>query len=244
MTHRTRNRQPHWITPLVTLTPLLEQEYRFDAEQEFSGGMVGWQWGGGKGLELIPAPSMEAIVFQPNLSCISHQCSWGAYGGLLKYRLAAAPEKAGNYVATAFFSASHSIHGGTGQIAPGFGWGKGYGRFDLQQAFSFGFLTGQHAYTPVGMNPIYPPNRQITLNTALQYRLPRHFWPELEYNATWLAGGSLPGHTGTWITPGLVLGPYRLHGDLAFTFGAGEQIPLSSFPANYHNLIFSFRLPF
>src|SRR5487761_287410 len=40
---RTRARQARWITPLVTLTPLLEQEYRFDLiRQAVPGGAV-WQ---------------------------------------------------------------------------------------------------------------------------------------------------------------------------------------------------------
>ena len=250
MTHRTRNRQPHWITPVATLTPLLEQEYRFDIQRQSSPLLTAWQWGGGKGLELIPTRSTEVIITQPNFFCPGHgfNCSWQSYGGLLKYRLAAAPESAGNYVVTAFLGASHALTGGIGQVAPGAGWGKGWGRFDIQQAFSFGFITGLHSFTlssPAGNSLLQPPDHQLSLNTALQYHYAaRKLWPELELNAAWLRGGNQPGMTAYWLTPGIVLGPYRLHKSWGFTFGVGEQFPLSAFPGNVHNLIFTFRLPF
>src|SRR4051812_37428049 len=64
---RAKAEQPHWITPLATTTPRLEQEVRYD---------VFWQRiqndrpyvenvGGGKGLELIPLDNVEVIVGIP-----------------------------------------------------------------------------------------------------------------------------------------------------------------------------------
>src|ERR1700692_4274946 len=48
--------QPHWITPLATTTPRLEQEFRYDQYWEtlpHGGGHID-SFGAGKGLELIP----------------------------------------------------------------------------------------------------------------------------------------------------------------------------------------------
>src|SRR5271155_2039047 len=55
MVSRTQAEQPHWITPLVTVTPRLEQEVRYDQYfQSAKNGLAIDNFGGGKGLELIP----------------------------------------------------------------------------------------------------------------------------------------------------------------------------------------------
>lgn len=52
---RAKETQPHWITPLVTVTPRLEQEFRYDQIWQRRHGNVDFtNYGGGKGLELIP----------------------------------------------------------------------------------------------------------------------------------------------------------------------------------------------
>jgi hypothetical protein len=58
--------QPHWMTPIVTVTPRLEQEYRYDQSWQNRAGFVDiTNYGGGKGLELIPASNIEVIIGQP-----------------------------------------------------------------------------------------------------------------------------------------------------------------------------------
>src|SRR6185312_16230636 len=51
----TQAEQPHWITPLVLVTPRLEQEVRSDfVRQVTPKGYSTWHLGNGKGLECIP----------------------------------------------------------------------------------------------------------------------------------------------------------------------------------------------
>src|ERR1700674_62682 len=58
--------QPHWITPLATTTPRLEQEFRYDQFfQAMQHGASTINFGGGKGLELIPWDTIEFILSAP-----------------------------------------------------------------------------------------------------------------------------------------------------------------------------------
>src|SRR5690348_11503901 len=47
--------QPHWMTPITTVTPRLDQEYHYDQLQQFvqNGAEIN-NYFAGKGLELIP----------------------------------------------------------------------------------------------------------------------------------------------------------------------------------------------
>src|SRR6185437_8635149 len=68
----TQNAQPHWITPLVTVTPRLEQELRADfVRQSTTDGLHTWTLGNGKGLEIIPARRIELLFNVPPF--ISHE---------------------------------------------------------------------------------------------------------------------------------------------------------------------------
>ena len=54
--------QPHWVTPLATTTPRLEEEYRYDQFwQENAKGITTNNYDGGKGLELIPFEKVEVF---------------------------------------------------------------------------------------------------------------------------------------------------------------------------------------
>src|ERR1019366_2786641 len=59
--------QPHWLTPLATTTPRLEQEYRYDVNwsQPKPGGPYTETYGNTKGLELIPVERIEIIAAIP-----------------------------------------------------------------------------------------------------------------------------------------------------------------------------------
>src|SRR6202166_5459144 len=59
---KTKDEQPHWVTPLATTTPRLEEEYRYDQLwQTNSKGVTTDNYDGGKGLELIPFEKVEVI---------------------------------------------------------------------------------------------------------------------------------------------------------------------------------------
>jgi hypothetical protein len=61
---KTQAEQPHWVTPLVTVTPRLEQELRYDQLwQNRSHGQTLNSFGAG--LELIPAEKIEVILGFP-----------------------------------------------------------------------------------------------------------------------------------------------------------------------------------
>jgi hypothetical protein len=62
-----KDTQPHWVTPLVTTTPRLEQEFRSDVvwQQTKPGAPYSVNLGNSKGLELIPLSNVEIIVGVP-----------------------------------------------------------------------------------------------------------------------------------------------------------------------------------
>ncbi len=98
--------QPHWITPLATTTPRLEEEFRYDQLwQENAKGVTTDNYDGGKGLELIPVEKVEVIFNLPPY--IDHnnptvRNGWGDVAFLVKYRLLSASEEHGSYILTAF----------------------------------------------------------------------------------------------------------------------------------------------
>jgi hypothetical protein len=63
---RVQSEQPHWVTPLVTVTSRLEEEFRYDQFwQSQPHGVTTDNFGGGKGLELIPFQNVELILGVP-----------------------------------------------------------------------------------------------------------------------------------------------------------------------------------
>ena len=73
---RIQSEQPRWITPIVTVTPRLEEELRYD--QFWQGNQYGVatdNFGGGKGLELIPFQNTEIILGIP---------AWIAHNGRIQ----------------------------------------------------------------------------------------------------------------------------------------------------------------
>ena len=88
---KTQAEQPHWVTPLATTTPRLEEELRYDQLwQENAKGVTTNNYDGGKGLELIPFEKVEVIFNLPPY--IDHHSPTVKNGGgdvafLVKYRL-------------------------------------------------------------------------------------------------------------------------------------------------------------
>ncbi|MFZ0617071.1 MAG: hypothetical protein WAM01_00145, partial [Candidatus Acidiferrales bacterium] len=56
--------------------------------------------------------------------------------------------------------------------------------------------------------------------------------------------GEHGGNTSVYLTPGVVLGKFRLWDRLGFTVGGGYQIAVTSFHPTNHIAIFSARFPF
>src|SRR5205085_4009602 len=62
----TQAQQPHWVTPLVTVTPRLEQEIRSDFVRQTNPELYNtWNFDNGKGLELIPERHIELLFNLP-----------------------------------------------------------------------------------------------------------------------------------------------------------------------------------
>src|ERR1035437_3421121 len=62
----TQSAQPHWVTPLVTVTPRLEQEFRTDFVRQTNAKREDtWNLGNSKGLEIIPFRRIELLFNVP-----------------------------------------------------------------------------------------------------------------------------------------------------------------------------------
>lgn len=242
MATATQNEQPHWITPLATTTPRLEQEYRYDQQwQVHNSGLVTDNYGVSKGLEIIPEEHIEIIVGEPPYVKDNPDSpnGWGDWQFLLKYRIAAGNEEHGNYILTAFYQMSLP----TGQyeqgalnpvITPTIAYGKGFGNFSEQGTFGISLPTGNTA--AIGRNLLW--------NNTFQYRIFRKIWPEVELNFTHYYQGEHSGYQVLYATPGVVLGRFKIHNRVGFTFGGGNEIATTSFHPTNHIPILSIRVPF
>ena len=235
--------QPHWITPVATVTPRLEQELRYDQFwQENAKGVTTNNFDGGKGLELIPLDKVEVILNVPPYiehNNLKTQDGFGDVSFLVKYRLLSQNEERGNYILTAFLGwslptgeyqngARHAV------ITPTIAYGKGLGEFDAQGTFAIGFPTAD-------TNVL---GRSYLWNNTFQYHVFHKFWPEVELNSTFFQDGPNDGKKQNFVTPGLVIGRLHLFSGMGLTFGAGYQIATTHFHTTNHNAILTVRFPF
>ena len=240
-----QSEQPHWVTPLVTVTPRLEEELRYDQFQEtLPGGHSLDVYGGGKGVELIPLRPVEVIIGVPaweTENTSPRKSGWADETFLLKYRLLSANEENGDYILTAFlglsvpsgsddFSAHH--YGFTPTIA----FGKGWGRFDVQSTVGISF--------PDNGTTVSGPGTPILFNTALQCHVAKYLWPEVEFNYTYWPNGEHKGRNQLFVTPGLALGRIPIWHRVGVTLVAGYQVAVSDKPLMQNNFILSARIPF
>jgi len=235
---KTQAEQPHWITPLFTTTPRLEEEFRADITWTPTSKGTSVNYLGGKGLELIPTERTEIILGLPPYQVpVTGADGFGNIPLTLKYRFLASNEEHDNYIVTAFLAGSipygrfASPHG---SITPTIAFGKGYHDFDLQSTFGWTIPTG-------GRKEIGTP---LAFNTAFQYRVLRKLWPEVEVNATFWPNGALDGDKQVFLSPGLVAGRFHLWKRLGLSVGAGEQIAVTRFHQFNHARTLSIRLPF
>jgi len=155
MVSATQAAQPSWMTPRITVTPRLEQEFRFDAYNQQNGkgsqgnGQQITSYGGPGGvrLELIPAYNWEVILAAPPYETATGPKGagqgWGDWPAfLIKYRLLSANKDNGDYIVTAFFQMSDPLNA-PAKISnniltaqPTLAFGKGWGDFDIQSTIS------------------------------------------------------------------------------------------------------------
>ncbi|MBV8051015.1 MAG: hypothetical protein JOZ80_07500 [Acidobacteriaceae bacterium] len=240
---KTQAEQPHWITPLATTTPRLEEEFRYDQLwQVNSRGVTTDNYDGGKGLELIPFEKVEVIFNVPPYLDHNNPADKNGFGDvafLVKYRLLSGNEDHGKYILTAFLgwslpTGSDSNGALHAVITPTIAYGKGFGHFDVQGTFGVGLPVA--ATNKVG--------RTYPWNNTFQYHLFRKFWPEVELNSTFFQEGKNDGRKQNFVTPGLIIGRLHLWKRVGFTFGGGYQIATTRFHTTNHNAILSIRFPF
>ena len=219
--------QPHWITPLATVTPRLEQEFRYDQFFEHLDSGADIQvYDGGKGLELIPTTTNEVLINLPpydQRSIVKPASGWGDWPALtIKQRLISANEENGNYIVTTFLG----VQAPTGQVpftndawvvTPTLAGGKGWGDFDIQATVGVP-IPLEHEDT-IGIS--------IVTNVAFQYHIAKYFWPEIEVNYTHWTDGDRAGKDQVFLTPGLILGRFELAKDTNLIVGGGYQFAVT-----------------
>ena len=240
-----QSEQPGWATPVVTVTPRLEQEFRYDQFWEY--GTEGHElnsYGGGKGIEFIPAQNIEVILGIPAYGTRDNPGGTGGFSDenlLLKYRLLSAHAQHGNYILTAFLGVTLPVGSdyNTGHhevTTPTIAFGKGWGDFDIQSTLGIS--------VPDTGAPRNQAGTPVAFNTTLQYRLLTYIWPEVEFNYTWYPNGEHEGLNQLFITPGVVLGKFVIANRFGCTVGAGCQLAVTQSPTYYHNAILTVRFPF
>jgi hypothetical protein len=209
---------------------------------QLNSGFTNANYGGGKGLELIPVDRVELSVSAPPY--LTHtkpgvNDGIGDLAFLFKYRVAAGNPSNGNYVATAMLAATVPTgaytNGSTdASLTPTLALGKGWGNFDLQGTAGVTVPTGDR-------NVLGTP---VALNATAQYHMLKYLWPEVEVNSTMWANGKNDGKKQVFLSPGLVVGKLHLWKRLGFALGGGVQIAATQFHAYEHNWVTSVRFPF
>ena len=239
--------QPHWMTPVITVTPRLEQEFRYDQSwQDRPKNVTLDNWGGGKGLELVPTLNTELIIgvpaYQVRDNAAGRTTGWADETFLLKYRLAAENEEHGNYIVTGFLGVSVPTGSEaftnhktiiTPTLAGGHGWGTREQGFDIQSTLGI-------AVPVANLRTLGSP---ISWNTAFQGHVGK-LWPELEVNYTYFKEGPNDGRSQTALTAGVVAGRFELSHRMRFIIGGGYQKVVSSFKTFNHTWLLTARLAF
>ena len=240
--------QPHWMTPLVTVTPRLEQEYRYDQAWQAKKNDVNIDnYDSGKGLEIIPTEHTELIIgapaYQVKTTPKASAEGWADETMLGKYRFVAGNEENGNYIVTGFlgysfptgdraFSSNKGVV--TPTIAAGKGWGTRETGFDIQSTVGVAIPTENEQQI----------GTVTTWNTSLQAHVFGKFWPEIEASRTWYRDGDHAGKNQLALTAGLIAGRYDLGSRARLILGAGYQWPVSNFRIYERNWLATARVAF
>jgi hypothetical protein len=245
--------QPHWITPVATTTPRLEEEFRYDfGFQSVGNGQDVTNYGMGKGLELIPTETTEVILnIPPYVDRRNKKPATGFNDDpmlLIKKRFLSANEENGNYILTGFLGLQvptgiKALTNDAYVVTPTIAAGKGWGNFDIQATIGVAYPTS-HQHT-IGTS--------VPTNITFQYHWGKYFWPELELNDTYWVSGPREGKQQLFLTPGFVLGRFVVSGRVKAIVGAGYQIAVAPSPQETkpaltptyeHQLILTTRMTF
>src|SRR5216684_220568 len=146
--------QPHWLPPLMTMSPLITELLRQDAYYQWAGnGSRVLNLGAGKGLFLVPWKTIEVDFGIPSFQ---QRYDVQPAAGLA----AQAPIGIPQFTDNAFV------------ITPSIAGGKGFGNLNIQAATSLVIPTA-HEDT-IGT--------ALRTNVAFQYHLGELLWPEFEVN--------------------------------------------------------------
>jgi hypothetical protein len=249
--HEAQQAQPSWMTPIATVTPRLEEEFRFDFLAETLGnGAAVDNYDGGKGLELIPTTSNEVLINLPPYQTRTVKNPASGFNDwaflTIKQRFISANAENGDYIVTGFLGvqAPTGIAKFTNDawvITPTLAGGKGWGRFDIQSTLGL----------PVPLAHENIIGTSLVSNTTFQYRIAQVFWPEFEVNTTYWFDGQRGGKTQVFLTPGIVFGRFPI-GPVKLIAGVGYQVAVSPVltlkpalsPVYNHAWISTFRVAF
>jgi len=236
--------QPTWPAPLLTTTPLLVQQVRYDQywDTQSQNGVATDNFSGGKGLELIPEGHTELYIGMPSFLKRTYPRNTNGFADLpylVKLRILSANESEGDYLLTAFMGftvpTGSNVNGsGHATFTPTLAGGKGFGGFDVQSTVSVTFPSG-------GLDRLGMP---VAWNTAFQYRIWKYFWPEFETNYTWYSYGARTGRNQLLLTPGLIVGKFPLNNRFGLTIAAGDAVAVTRYRSLNSRWIASARIPF
>src|ERR1700730_2347974 len=240
--------QPHWMTPVVTVTPRLEQEYRYDQTWQNRPNSVDiTNYGGGKGLELIPTANTELIIGEPAYQTRNtpkgRVSGWADETLLIKYRVLSANEEHGNYIVTGFLGVSAPTGNAaftnnativTPTIAAGKGWGTREAGFDIQSTIGIAIPTADKR--TLGMPTVW--------NTAFQAHVLEKLRSEIETTYTNYNGGPNDGKHALAVSAGLVLGRFEITPRVKLIIGGAYQKPLRTFYTYNHTWLLTARAAF
>jgi hypothetical protein len=250
-----RATQPTWTSPIATGTAILEERLRVDASFQSAGnGADTWNVPvPNRGLQLIVGETEEIEIGGIPYFNRTTPSGAGNASGIgdwpflrFKQRLASSPESGDNYIVSILFGLQaptgiSAFSNDAYTLLPTLAFGKGFGNFIIQGTFG--------AVIPTAHQSIF--GTQITGNIAFQYRFERIFWPELEVNWTNYQGGLRSGANQVFLTPGIVIGRFRLSDRVGFTFGFGYQSAIAPpfrasplLPTYNHAWLFTTRLSF
>ena len=244
----TQSKQPGWSSPLIGSYPMLVQAFRADFTRQIAPALTPtWNYGGSRGLYLIPGFNSEVDVYFPPF--IEHNTAIGkdGFGDVsfnFKYRFLSGNKKHGNYMLSAQLGAtiptgSYSNGSTDASVTPALLAGKGFGKFDVISALGGTLPTGDTDKL----------GRSIAWNTTAQYRIHKYFWPEVEANLTHYIGAKNDGKTQNFLSPGITTGKFKLRPSdersrLGLTFGAGIQIATTQFHSYNHEFASTARFMF
>lgn len=221
---------------------MLVQQFRYDMswQQDPRGGTITSNYGGSRGLEIIPSTRLEVGIFPPSYSV--HQSNvrdgFGDFSYQVKFRAFSGTEGKGDYFVGFFFGGSVP----TGNVPMALVTRSCHRPSPQPKDLPVGH--SEHDWRNASNEWHQLVGRTLVFNTEVDYRIKGKIWPMFEQNSIFWVGGPLNGKKEVFLTPGLVVGAFPLTGRVNIGFGVGVQIAVSSFHQYNHRWIFSIRFPF